>query len=275
MIYSNQNSGIIKAPRSSLDTVYFDGYSTPMIILLLLIALAPCLFLLWYFYHRDKYEPEPKQKILKIFLLGAAAVIPVALVEYVLIIGVDAVSTGFVNIFLLSFIIIAPIEELAKYLVVKQWIYTSIEFDEIMDGIVYTVAASLGFATVENLFYVITHGITVGIARAFLAVPGHAFFGAIMGYYIGLAKFHKEKETTYLTMGIVLAIAAHGLYDFLALTQTAWALLVFVVIAVLAIVVRTGLKRAELQSKARCDEEKKDIEASSKKTSESDNMPRA
>ncbi|UCC12299.1 MAG: PrsW family intramembrane metalloprotease [candidate division WOR-3 bacterium] len=226
-----------------------------MILLLLLIALAPCLFLLWYFYHRDRYEPEPKKKILKIFFIGALMVLPAALIEYVLITGLQYVANGIVSIFIMSFIIIAPVEELVKYLTVRRWIYRSIEFNEVMDGIVYTVAASLGFATVENILYVLQHGIAVGIARAFLAVPGHAFFGAIMGFYIGRAKFKIEHESRYLWTGVLLAIFFHGLYDFLALTQTALALLVIVVIAVLGIWVFRNLKSAERQSKVRVVEE--------------------
>jgi RsiW-degrading membrane proteinase PrsW (M82 family) len=226
-----------------------------MFIVLLLLALAPCLFLLWYFYYRDRYEPEPKKKILKIFLIGALMVTPAAILEYALITGLQYVASGIVSIIVMSFIIIAPIEELAKYFTVRRWIYRSIEFNEVMDGIVYTVAASLGFATVENILYVLQHGIAVGIARAFLAVPGHAFFGAIMGYYIGRAKFTIEHETRYLVTGVLLAIFFHGLYDFLALTQTALALLVIVVIAGLGVWVFRKLKKAELQSKVRVVEE--------------------
>ena len=222
-----------------------------MVVILLLIALAPCLFMMWYFYHRDKYEPEPKKKILKIFLLGAVMVIPAAIVETILLSGLNAIISGIINIFIMSFIIIAPTEELLKFVAVKKWIYRSLEFDEVMDGIVYTVAASLGFATIENILYVLQHGIGTGIARAFLAIPGHAFFGAIMGYYIGRAKFNKEKEKRLIVKGVLLAIFLHGLYDFLLLTQTLLALLVIVLIIILGLYVRKDLKKAELQSKKR------------------------
>jgi RsiW-degrading membrane proteinase PrsW (M82 family) len=226
-----------------------------MIFVLLIIALSPCIFLLWYFFHRDKYEPEPKRKILKIFLLGALMLIPAAIIESIFIAIFDKIVSGIVYTFIISFIIIAPTEELLKFFAVKRWIYRSMEFDEVMDGIVYTVSASLGFATVENIFYVFTHGIGTGIARAFLAVPGHAFFGAVMGYYIGLAKFSKGREKTFLIKGVVFAILLHGLYDFLILTNTALATLVIILIIVLAFVVRKNLKKAEIQSKLRLESE--------------------
>jgi RsiW-degrading membrane proteinase PrsW (M82 family) len=222
-----------------------------MILLLFLIALAPCLFLLWYFYNRDRYEPEPKRKILKIFLLGALMVIPAGIIEIVLITIVDTITSGILYIFVLAFIVVAPTEELLKFYAVKRWVYRSIEFDEIMDGIVYTVAASLGFATVENIFYVVSQGIGTGIARAFLAIPGHALFGALMGYYIGRAKFNKEKEKQLIMKGILFAILMHGLYNFLLLTQTALALLVIILLIALGLFVRKNLRKAELESKSR------------------------
>ena len=206
---------------------------------------------MWYFYHRDKYEPEPKKKIIKIFFLGAVMVIPAAIVETILLSGLNAIISGIINIFIMSFIIIAPTEELLKFVAVRWWIYRSSEFDEVMDGIVYTVAASLGFATIENILYVLQHGIGTGIARAFFAIPGHAFFGALMGYYIGRAKFNKEKEKKFIVKGVLLAIFLHGPYDFLLFTKTVLALLVIVLIIVLWLFVRKDLKKAELQSKKR------------------------
>lgn len=220
-------------------------------LILLLIALAPGLFLLWYFCHRDKYEPEPKRKILKIFFLGALMVIPAIIIEALLESACNAITTGIVNIFIMSFIVIAPAEELLKFFVVKKWIYNSLEFDEIMDGIVYTVSASLGFATIENIFYVFDYGIGTGIIRAFLSVPGHAFFGALMGYYLGLAKFNKENEKKMITKGILLAILLHGLYDFLLFTKTALALLVIPLIILLGLWIKKDMKKAEIQSKLR------------------------
>jgi RsiW-degrading membrane proteinase PrsW (M82 family) len=207
--------------------------------------------LIWYFNHRDKYEPEPKKKIIKIFFLGALMVIPAAIIEIPLVNLVNQSTAGILNIFVLSFVVIAPIEELLKYLAVRKWIYKSLEFDEVMDGIVYTVSASLGFATVENVMYVLQHGIETGVIRAFLAVPGHALFGALMGYYIGKAKFNREKETQLVLRGIIYAILCHGLYDFLALTQSALSSLVILLLVVLLLWIRRQLKKAEIDSRQR------------------------
>jgi RsiW-degrading membrane proteinase PrsW (M82 family) len=220
-----------------------------MVFVLLLIALAPCLFLLWYFYCRDRYEPEPKKMIMKIFLLGAVMVIPAGIIEIIIMSGLEAITSGVFYIFIISFFVIAPSEELFKYVVVKHSVYNSLEFNEVMDGIVYTVSASLGFATIENIIYVLQHGVGTGIARAFLAVPGHAFFGAVMGYYIGLAKFNREKEKSLLTRGVVFAILLHGLYDFLILANTTCAIVAILLVIVMGLVVRRNVKKAAMLSR--------------------------
>lgn len=226
-----------------------------MIAISLLIALAPALFLIWYFNHRDKYEPEPKRKILKIFLLGAMMVIPAAIAEPLLINAVGKVVGGLFNIFIISFFIIAPIEEILKYFAVRRWIYRSTEFNEIMDGIVYGVSASLGFATVENVLYVFQFGMTTGIIRAFFAVPAHACFGALMGYYMGLAKFNHAQESRLIIRGILLATLLHGLYDFLSLTQSSFSSLVILLLVILFLWIRNQLRRAEIDSRIRTAQE--------------------
>lgn len=222
-----------------------------MLIILLLIALAPGFFLAWYFYHRDKYEPEPKLKIIKIFIIGGLLVIPAGLAEMGLMSLTKVNTNNLYNIFILSFLIIAPIEELLKYYAVRRWIYDSTEFDEAMDGIVYTVAASLGFATLENVFYVIQFGIGTGITRAFSAVPGHALFGGLMGSYIGRAKLRREKETKLIITGILLAILCHGLYDLLVLTRSAFSSMIILLLGILFLWIRIQLKKAGIESQMR------------------------
>ena len=222
-----------------------------MLILSLLVALAPVVFLFWYFNHRDKYEPEPKRKILKIFGLGALMVIPAALIETLLMNLVGKIAGGLVNILIVSFLIIAPVEEILKFVAVRKWIYRSLEFNEIMDGIVYTVSASLGFAALENILYVLPLGLSTGIIRAFLAVPGHACFGALMGYYIGKAKFNPERKHIFISRGIIYAILFHGLYDFLLLTRSSFSSFVVLLLVVLFLWIRIQLRKAEIDSRIR------------------------
>ena len=87
------------------------------------------------------------------------------------------------------------------------------EFNEPFDGIVYAVMVSMGFAALENIFYVFQFGYTTGILRAFTAVPAHATFGILMGFFMGKAKFSPSKIKNNL-LGLGVATIFHGAYDF-------------------------------------------------------------
>jgi RsiW-degrading membrane proteinase PrsW (M82 family) len=182
--------------------------------LLVVLALAPVAFWLWYFQMRDRLRPEPRALVIRVFALGGLAAIPAALIEFLslaatgLTIGQQSASDAIAAAFL-----VGVVEESLKFAVVIAGVYRHHEFNEVMDGIVYAVAASLGFAAVENLFYVLEGGVSVGLLRAFLSIPGHAFFGAIMGYYMGLAKFAGPRERLMLAAALALSILAHTGYD--------------------------------------------------------------
>ncbi len=168
----------------------------------------------------------------------------------------DSIPYNILNAFLTAFALVAPTEEVLKFLAIKLSIYNNVEFDEVMDGIVYCVASSLGFATIENIFYVFKYGIGTGFLRAFLSVPAHAFFGALMGYYIGKAKLDKPREKNLIFKGVLFAILAHGLFDFLLFTKTMLALIVIIVVITLGFFTKINLKKAEIQSKSRLDSNK-------------------
>lgn len=72
---------------------------------------------------------------------------------------------------------------------------------------------SMGFACTENIMYVIEGGYQTAILRAFTAIPAHATFGVLMGFYMGKAKFSKNRTLFNLT-GLLLAVLFHGAYDF-------------------------------------------------------------
>jgi RsiW-degrading membrane proteinase PrsW (M82 family) len=119
--------------------------------------------------------------------------------------------------FVWQFVYVALIEEGLKFCVVWFAAYRSPHFNEVMDGIVYGVAASLGFATVENILYVFSGGVGAAIIRAFLSVPSHAAYGGIIGYYLGLAKLSRRQtpnnEEKLMVKGLLIAVALHGAFD--------------------------------------------------------------
>ena len=182
---------------------------------LLLIAVSPSIFLLWFFRHKDRYKPEPIWFMVKVFVLGALSIIPALIVEIVFS-PIFQPTIGLLEAVLFSFIIVGPIEEFAKFGAVRLRAYNSSRFDEPMDGIVLGVSAALGFATVENIADVFSAPtpeaqIFTGILRAFLSVPGHAFWGAITGFYLGQAKYLKKPRLAFVGLGI--AAILHGVFD--------------------------------------------------------------
>ena len=182
-------------------------------ILLLLFAILPPLLIAYYVYRKDKYDREPKKLLIKSFLFGCLSIIPAIILEGL----VDGLSVF--GLFISVFIGIALIEEGVKYFFLKKYLYTREEFNEPMDGIVYAVMISLGFATVENIGYVFGsesedgQGLLVAVMRMFTAIPLHAVCGIILGYFVGLAKF-SDNSKPLLYKGLFLAILVHALYDY-------------------------------------------------------------
>jgi protease PrsW len=135
-----------------------------------------------------------------------------------------------------SFIGVALIEELCKLIPVRR-AFRDPAFNEVMDGMVYCVAAAAGFATLENILYVMQHGVGVGIMRALLSVPMHVFAGAIMGFFLGLAKFSQGKKTILILTGLTLAVLLHGVFDFCLFTGSVLIALIVVPLIILTWIV--------------------------------------
>ena len=186
--------------------------------LILLAALAPIAILAYYIYRRDKFQKEPVKELLKAFGMGILSV-PVSL-----LISTPLEFAGFYSMetqtlldaVKLSFLGAAIPEEIAKFLMLWLFVRKSRCFDENVDGIVYASVVSLSFAAVENILYLVTNyesWISVGITRALFSVPGHFFFGVLMGYYYSLFRFYPAagRKVKWLVLGA--PILAHGLFD--------------------------------------------------------------
>jgi RsiW-degrading membrane proteinase PrsW (M82 family) len=187
-------------------------------IIILLIALLPIAILLYYIYHKDKKKPEPTGQLVKAFFYGILSIplsfcmsIPLGLI------GVyPAEATSIFGSISTAFFGAAIPEEIAKFFMLWLLLRKNPYFDEKMDGIVYAVCVSLGFAALENIMYLFTNAesyVWVGIARAIFAVPGHFCFGILMGYYYSLAKFYPKTPKKNKALILVAPIIVHGLYD--------------------------------------------------------------
>lgn len=182
---------------------------------LLLLAIAPVTVILLYIYFSDKFEKEPIGVLAKSFILGGTLSIIITFslgyVASIIIPLTDAKSIF--QQFLKAFFVVAFVEEFSKYIVVRFYAQKNKDFNEPFDGIVYSVMVSMGFAALENVLYTFQHGAATGITRAFTAVPAHATFGILMGYFMGKAKFSNNKMALNL-IGLLFATLFHGAYDF-------------------------------------------------------------
>ncbi|PQJ71976.1 PrsW family intramembrane metalloprotease [Polaribacter butkevichii] len=182
---------------------------------LLFLAIAPATIIILYIYFKDKFEKEPIGFLFKNFLLGATASVLLTVIlggfasNFIPLLD----NTSVLQQFLKAFVVVALVEEFSKYVIVRYYAQRNKEYNESFDGIVYAVMVSMGFATLENVLYVFQHGVSTGIIRAFTAVPAHATFAILMGYFMGRAKFSKNRIVLNLT-GLFFATLFHGAYDF-------------------------------------------------------------
>lgn len=182
---------------------------------LLLLAMAPIFIIILYIYFKDKYEKEPKRLLFYNFLLGAiVSIVITTILYYVFDIVLPLPNhTSVLQQFIKAFFVVGLTEEFSKYIIVRYYAQRNKEFNEPFDGISYAVMVSMGFAATENIFYVLEGGYQTALIRAFTAVPAHATFGILMGYYMGKAKFAKNKIALNL-VGLLSATLFHGTYDF-------------------------------------------------------------
>lgn len=185
------------------------------------LALAPGITIVFFIIAKDKYNKEPFRVLLYAFLLGILSTIPAIMIQLFLkgALNVSMGSTSILYYVLYAFGAVGFSEEFCKYCMLRYYAYPHKAFDEPLDGIIYGVLISMGFATLENINYVMTYGFGTGIVRMFLSVPAHACFGVIMGYYMGLAKFNKESASRLMHKGLLLAVLFHGGFDFFLFLQ--------------------------------------------------------
>ncbi|QNG61412.1 intramembrane metalloprotease PrsW [Bacillus sp. PAMC26568] len=181
-------------------------------------GIAPGLAILSYFYLKDQYDSEPFYMVFRSFVIGALLVFPIMFIQYVLE-AEGAVPSSLVNAFLSS----GLLEEFFKWFILFVTIYPHVHFDEHYDGIVYGVSLSLGFATLENILYLLANGLDFAIGRALLPVSSHALFGVIMGYYLGKGKFSSPSDKKkWILFSLAIPVLLHGLYDYILISHELW-----------------------------------------------------
>lgn len=215
-------------------------------ILYIIFGILPSLFWLFYYLRKDLH-PEPKKMILKIFLWGALATIPVFFIQLGLreILNITSLNLGLPNLdYLLElslsnlnylsfivvlvywFLIISFTEELFKFLVVRMKVQNSPNLDEPTDIVIYMIVAALGFAAVENILYlfvpeagvsfntIVNRTLIITLIRSLGATFLHTLCSALIGYALAMAYCKQKNSLFKISFGIIAATLLHGLYDF-------------------------------------------------------------
>lgn len=190
----------------------------PLILLGLIVSLIPAAIWLYFFYRLDHLEAEPKGMVLSVFVIGA--LVTAALHDFI-INDVFNVSAWQYNSWwghlLGGILIVGIIEQVIVYATVRFMVFRHPEFDERVDGVIYSVAAGLGLATILNFQYVIrSNGVDldIGSIRMVINAMAYASFAGILGYYIGQARFEKT-PIYYMPAGLLLAATFNGVFWYL------------------------------------------------------------
>lgn len=196
----------------------------PLIILIAIIfalGFAPGFFWLWFIYRKDKYAPEPLKLIATVFVLGIISAPVAGFLEglapklFPIVAVWDKSSDPTHQLYYYTFVV-GLVEEFCKLLPVWLYVYRKAEFNEVIDGVIYSSAAALGFASIENVLYITGHGATVMMGRAILSTLGHLLFASFWGLGFGLAKFNPKHSKYIVLVGFIIAVIAHGIYDVFA-----------------------------------------------------------
>lgn len=191
--------------------------------LVLFLSLLPCGIWLTYFYTRSIYKRPPLRLIALTFLFGGvatAAAFPVSIFGQALV-GALLPDT-FWSHTLALFLVVGPVEELAKLLAVRLYAYRRPEFDEPLDGVIYSTTAALGFAAVENVIYLAQTSALLVLLRGPVSNPGHALFSSLWGLSLSRAKVAPNiahRRFWIIARGWLVASALHGLFDTLLLAS--------------------------------------------------------
>ncbi|QSS98489.1 intramembrane metalloprotease PrsW [Pontibacillus sp. ALD_SL1] len=182
-------------------------------------AVAPGFALMSFFYLKDRFDSKPFSIVFRTFVMGSLLVFPIMFIQYAFETE-DVLQYPATKSFLLS----GGLEEFFKWFIFMYAVYKQDHFEGRYDGIVYGVSISLGFATVENILYLLANGVEVAFLRALFPVSSHALFGVMMGYYLGKAKTHRKKSSIYVVwLALVTPILLHGLYDYiLEIWKSTW-----------------------------------------------------
>jgi RsiW-degrading membrane proteinase PrsW (M82 family) len=228
------------------------------ILLLLSGIIAPAIFWISYFYYKDRFQPEPIRYLGISYLLGfGAAFLCFKFYGLLPCLGIPEdpsilMESQRIQFFFYSLGVIGLVEEFFKLIPFLPVIFLFKTFDEEIDGIIYASMIALGFASFENLYFLVyLEGIEL-FGRAFTSPLTHTIFASIWGYTIGRARIEKKSLFKALLIGLPIAAFFHGIFDFFttspALRVAAAVTILIIWIWRIRVLEKAGKKKAEKKS---------------------------
>ena len=222
---------------------------------LLFAALLPAVILLIRVYRLDKIEKEPPRVLLKLVAIGALSGFVAAAAETALTQVLDLCFRYQSVLYLIieNFLIVAGVEEFCKRFPVHRFLWNDPAFNYRFDAVVYCVFSALGFAALENIFYVAQYGLGTALVRALLSVPGHFFFAVYMGIYLGEAKKAEScgnlvRREHFLRCSFWVPMLLHGFWDFCLSFESTFMTILFYVFVLVFFLHTNRLLRRSAQS---------------------------
>lgn len=224
-------------------------------IFLVLLSIVPSIIWLFHYLGKD-INPEPKKIILAVFILGALATFPAAIIELFLsnvlnnIAIIDAIPN--LRILIYSIIVIGLTEELAKFFFVGAVSQFKC-FDEPIDAMIYMITSAMGFAALENLFYLMGNDFPPGMSMTIAAFRFlganflHALCSAILGYFFAKSIIQKKKRI--FIFGTLISASLHGIFNYYIIERHPFFLLyILAILFILAFWVSKCFKHLKIKN---------------------------
>lgn len=195
----------------------------PKLTVVLLLTIVPSILLLMLILYSDRKSREPLLMILICIFSGAFTICVSLLLDKIILkahlIGGD-LFTDVNSYSVYRILMLAGVEEYAKLLILYIFLYRNKDYDDIYDGFVYSSIIALSFSLVETFMYVFTESTyqdmtSLAVLRNFTAIPLHITCGIVMGYFISLEKFSKNRKKKFTNMICALFVPTmiHSVYN--------------------------------------------------------------
>lgn len=230
---------------------------------ILISFLPPVLWLV--FYLREDRHPEPKRILMLVFFGGMASAIAAVFSELFLI-GtrespglIASAYAGLFTNYLFLFSVIAFIEEYCKYLAIRFLVLHDKNFDEPIDAMIYMMTAALGFAALENVFFIVpvfgadmpsafVSGFILTANRFLGANLLHALSSGIVGYFLAAAFFSPYRHH-FLGLGIIIASLLHAFFNYFIIIRETFSESIYLLVLLILVMTLMVLIEFEILKK--------------------------